>query len=313
MSNSIQAAPAVMMIRPVRFGANPETAESNAFQQSDENSASELTQQNAINEFDAFYDLLKENGIEVVVVQDTDDPHTPDSIFPNNWISFHEGNIVVKYPMEAENRRFERREDIVDILKEAGYTVSDVRDISEPEKSGKYLEGTGSIVFDYDNKLAYANLSTRTDEELLTNLCEELGFEPVIFHAYDQKYGKDVYHTNVVMCLAENFVVICLDAIPEEDHGMLLDKFEQTNKKVIAISYAQMNNFAGNMLEVINNEGESFTIMSKTAYDSLLEGQIKEIEKHSTILTPSIPTIEKYGGGSVRCMLAGVWLEKNAN
>ncbi|NMM50635.1 citrulline utilization hydrolase CtlX [Marinigracilibium pacificum] len=311
MSQSIQAAPAVMMVRPVKFGANPETAQSNAFQQSDEQGTSEETQQKALEEFDSFVDLLRAHDIEVMVVQDTEEPHTPDSIFPNNWISMHSGGLVIKYPMEAVNRRNERREDIEKLLTSAGYNVKEIIDVSGSENDGEFLEGTGSIIFDYDNNLAYANLSSRTHEGLLNDVCGRIGFEPVIFHAYDQKYGKDVYHTNVVMCLANEFVVICLDAIPEEEHGLLLDKFEQTDKKVIAISYEQMNNFAGNMLEVKSKSGESYTVMSKTAYDSLVPGQISAIESFSNILTPVIPTIEKYGGGSVRCMLAGIWLEKN--
>lgn len=295
----------LLMIRPVNFGFNQQTAGSNAFQNKD--TGYDQVQHQALQEFDNFVDVLKSNGINVIVINDTTEPHTPDSIFPNNWVSFHASGDVFLYPMQAENRRLERREDIIRQLKNS-FKVRHVIDLSRFEQQNKFLEGTGSMVLDSENKLAYACLSPRTDEDVLDTFCKQAGYSPVIFHAFDQN-GQAIYHTNVMMCVAERFVVICLDSISDaKEREAVVAAFFQTQKNIFDISFEQMNHFAGNMLEVFTADGESLLVMSASAYHSLLPQQVSMFKQFSRIVYAAIPTIERIGGGSVRCMMAEVGL-----
>jgi len=300
-----QAPSAVLMVRPKSFGFNSQTADSNAFQY---NSAddSQSIQKNALAEFDKMVDLLRSNDIEVLVVEDEAEPEKPDAIFPNNWISFHQDGTVVLYPMLAENRRMERTNPVMDMVKQ-NYSISKTIDLTSFEKQNKFLEGTGSIVFDYVNKIAFASRSSRTDELVLKELTEKLGFKSIVFDAVDE-LGQAIYHTNVLMCIGTDFVIVCLDAIKnEDDQEKLLESFSNTNHKVIAISFEQMKLFAGNMMEVKSKSGESFVLLSQKAFHSLLPGQLDALSRFVEPISVSIPTIETYGGGSVRCMVAGVF------
>ncbi len=294
------------MIRPVRFGFNEQTAGSNAFQNKPDSAAEEL-QAKALAEFDGFVAVLRSNGVYVIVVTDTISPHTPDSIFPNNWVSFHDNGHVVLYPMQAENRRLERREDIIRIIEEK-FKVIQAIDLSRFEANNQFLEGTGSMVLDRQNKIAYACLSPRTDVKVLKAFCEEEHFKPLIFNAIDE-YSQPIYHTNVLMCIGTGFVVICLDSITDHaERTTLLNSFSNTCKNVINISFDQMNCFAGNMLEVENAAGEKLSIMSQQAFQSLNPGQVQQLERYAKIVYADISTIETIGGGSARCMLAEVHL-----
>lgn len=295
----------ILMIRPVNFGYNEQTADSNAFQNPDADQ--QHVQEKALAEFDAFVQILRGNGVDVTVIEDTPEPHTPDSIFPNNWVSFHENGDVFLYPMQAENRRLERREDIIRKLEER-FKVSHVIDLSRFEKQDRFLEGTGSMVLDRENKIAYACLSPRTDADVLNTFCEHAGYKPVIFNAVD-KNGKAIYHTNVLMAIAAKYVVICLEAIADDDEmEAVIDTVAESEKEIIAISFEQMNQFAGNMLEVYNDKGESLIVMSQAAWASLDDEQKEVLSSFSKPVFADISTIEKNGGGSVRCMMAEVWL-----
>jgi hypothetical protein len=293
------------MIRPVSFGFNEETAGSNAFQI---RSAEQLNvQEKALAEFDAFVDKLRVNGIDVIAVDDTPQPHTPDSIFPNNWVSFHEDGKVFLYPMQAKNRRLERRADVIEQLKNR-FSIAEVDDLSHFEQHNKFLEGTGSMVLDRQNKIAYACLSPRTDIEVMNIFCEKSGYSPVYFHAVDGKRTA-IYHTNVLMCIGEKFVVICLDTVRDkQEKTALTDMFKQTGKEVIEISLAQMNAFAGNMLELVNDKGEHLLVMSARAYHSLTHAQIEQLERYCRLVYSDLTVIENNGGGSARCMMAEVHL-----
>ena len=295
----------ILMIRPVDFGFNEQTAESNAFQNPDADQ--QIVQEKALAEFDNFVQILRDNGVDVTVIEDTPEPHTPDSIFPNNWVSFHENGDVFLYPMQAENRRLERREDIIRELEEK-FKVGHVIDLSRFEKQGQFLEGTGSMVLDRENKIAYACLSPRTDADVLHAFCEHTGYKPVLFNAVD-KNGKAIYHTNVLMAIAAKYVVICLEAITDDDEmEAVIDVISSTEKEIIAISLEQMNRFAGNMLEVYNDKGESLIVMSQAASESLDDEQKEVLSSFSKPIFADISTIEQNGGGSVRCMMAEVWL-----
>lgn len=301
---SSQAPSAVLMIRPKSFGFNSQTAATNAFQ-SNANGDDDIGAI-ALQEFDTMVDMLRSNDIEVIVAEDTDLPQKPDAIFPNNWISFHEDGSVVLYPMFAENRRSERD---VPVLKEIEkqFIVRQTIDLSAFEKENKFLEGTGSIVFDYMNKIAYASRSARTNEDVLNNICEKLEYKPIVFDAVDET-GQAIYHTNVLMCVGSKFAIICLDSIQrEDDQEKLLGSFSQTGHKVIAISYEQMKLFAGNMMEVLSRSGESCVLLSEKAFLSLLPGQLDALSQFAEPIPLKIPTIEQYGGGSVRCMVAGIF------
>lgn len=290
------------MIRPVRFTFNEQTAESNAFQ----NAAAkdEGTQQRALDEFDHMIDLLDENGITVFVIDDTIEPHKPDSIFPNNWISFHENGVVGIYPMQAPNRRPERRADILDMISEK-FNINDIADLTDFEKENKFLEGTGSMVLDRDNKICYACLSPRTHVDVLKKFCREFDYKLIVFTALDIA-ELHIYHTNVVMCIGEKFMVICLDAIKDEIEKKLI--VDSTKKEIIEISLEQLHHFAGNMLEVINKTNEHILVMSEQAHSSLLPSQITKLNKYARILPIPLYTIESNGGGSARCMMAEIFL-----
>ena len=291
----------------MNFGFNEQTAGSNAFQ--NRNAEQQLVQDKALTEFDTMVTKLRDNGVEVIVIQDTAEPHTPDSIFPNNWVSFHRDGTVFLYPMMAENRRLERREDII-IGLENEFKINHVIDLSRFESENKFLEGTGSMVLDRENKLAYACLSPRTDKDVLDLFCLESGYKPVLFHAVDQS-GMDIYHTNVLMCVGSNFVVICLESIKDTAEKLtVIDTIAASQKQLIDISFDQMNHFAGNMLEVQNLQGEKLIVMSKSAWDSLNQQQKDQLSSFCKPVYSDISTIESNGGGSARCMMAEVHLPR---
>jgi hypothetical protein len=295
----------ILMIRPVSFGYNEQTAESNAFQTRDSNQ--KQVQASALAEFDGFVNILKENGVNVTVIEDTLEPHTPDSVFPNNWVSFHTDGNVFLYPMQAGNRRLERREDIINQL-EDNFKVKHVIDLSRFEHEGKFLEGTGSMVLDRENKIVYACLSPRTDENVLNIFCEQSGYRPVIFEAKDEQ-GLAIYHTNVLMCIGSKFAVVCLDSIADHvERQLVILSIINNDKELIDITYDQMNHFAGNMLEVKNKNGESLIVMSQSAYSSLTDEQITTLTKYGKLIYADLRTIENNGGGSARCMMAEVHL-----
>ena len=305
----MQTTDTVLMIEPAAFGFNAETAKNNYFQVNSENAE---TQNRALQEFNNFVEKLRSKGINVITVKDTLEPHTPDSIFPNNWISMHQDGTVVLYPMCAVNRRWERRNDILEILKR-NFSVKEILDLSASENEGKFLEGTGSMIFDHENKLAYGSVSLRLDEQLFRDFCKKFGFTPIVFHSYQTANNErlPIYHTNVMMCVADQFVVICLDCIDDETERVkVVNAIVNSGKEIIEISENQMQQFAGNMLQVQNSEGKKFLVMSQSAYQSLTPEQISNIEKYSEIIYSDLETIETNGGGSARCMLAEVFLEK---
>ncbi|MRX46401.1 citrulline utilization hydrolase CtlX [Pedobacter puniceum] len=301
----MQTTSQILMIRPVAFALNQQTLDSNAFQ--DAQTAQEEVQEKALKEFDAFVEVLRANKLNINIIQDTLEPHTPDSIFPNNWISFHENGEIFLYPMLAENRRQERRLDIIESLKKH-YQVKALKDLSFYEKEHKFLEGTGSMVLDRENKIAYACLSARTHQEVLHEFCKQSGYTAMMFHAEDDK-GLAIYHTNVMMCVAPKFAVVCLAAVKDlKEQQLIKDSLSKTGKLLIEISLAQMNQFAGNMLALQNTNGEHLLVMSRSAYNSLNPKQIQEIEQFVKIVEAPLETIEKNGGGSARCMIAEVHL-----
>lgn len=300
----------ILMVRPVAFRMNEETAVNNYFQE-DLSVKNNQINENAQQEFDAFVEKLKAKGVNVIVIEDRLDQDTPDSIFPNNWISFHKDGTVGVYPMFAENRRRERREDVFDILEERGFFIDKIVDYTSAEEEGIFLEGTGSIILDRVHNKAYCALSDRADEDLFIEFCEDFDVFPVLFTAKQSVDGKrlPIYHTNVMMALAETFAVICLDTIDDKkERKMVKDHLKQDGKEVILITEEQMHSFAGNMLQVLGANDERVLVMSSAAYNSLTQSQIDAIEKHCTILHSSLETIETCGGGSARCMMAEVFL-----
>lgn len=296
------------MIRPVNFGFNQETAESNAFQDAAFGKQNEdKAQHYALKEFDEMVEQLQKAGVNVIVIEDTPDPYTPDSIFPNNWVSFHGNGSVITYPMQAENRRLERREDIIKQLGETFYINRRI-DLSGSESEGKYLEGTGSMVLDRKFKIAYACLSPRTHEDILKEFSVQMNYEIVAFNAVDGA-GKQIYHTNVVMCIGDMFAVICLEAIPDLDERLMVrNSLEQSGKRVVEITLEQMNQFAGNMLEVNSLKREKMLVMSSSAYHSLTPTQIDILDDYCSIHHFDLSMIEGNGGGSARCMMAEIHL-----
>lgn len=301
------------MIRPVAFRMNEQTAINNYYQKVVDNVTPETVNFKAQQEFDTFVDKLKHVGVEVIVIQDTKQPDTPDSVFPNNWISFHETGDVVLYPMFAENRRLERREDVLDILEEAGFEITEVMDYTSAEDDNLFLEGTGSILLDREFNKAYCALSPRADEELFIEFCEDFDMSPIIFEAFQTVNGerKHIYHTNVMMCIAETFAVICADSIDDkQERKMVLENLKSDGKELIFITEDQVNNFAGNMLQVRGANDKRYLVMSNSAYQVLTKDQISKIEKHCEILHVNLDIIEACGGGSARCMMAEVFLPK---
>lgn len=295
------------MIRPAHFGYNEETAVNNSFQTEANENQSLQIQKAAIDEFDSMVEMLRREGVNVTVVEDTPDPIKPDAVFPNNWVSFHQNGTVITYPMFAKNRRIERRQDIIDQLA-TRFEIKNRYSFEFYEEEDEFLEGTGSMIFDRKNSLVYACLSPRTHATLLDKFNLLMKTRCIHFMALD-KAGEPIYHTNVMMALGEDFVVICLECIPDEDQKKeLLRSFETTGKEVIEITLDQVNAFAGNMLEVYGRDKKRFLVMSQQARDALTEQQINQISAFTNILAIPIPTIEKFGGGSVRCMMAEIFL-----
>jgi hypothetical protein len=292
---------------------NEQTAVNNYYQKVLDTLLPATVNAKAQEEFDNFVSKLENVGIDVTVVDDILDPDTPDSIFPNNWISFHENADVAMYPMFAENRRLERREEILDLLEEKGFQIENIVDYTDAEEDGYYLEGTGSLLLDRANGKAYCALSPRADEELFIEFCEDFDMQPILFEAFQTVDGKRklIYHTNVMMCLGESFAVICADCIDDKkERKMVLENLKQDGKEVILITEQQVNNFAGNMLEVRGANDKRYIIMSAAAHQSLTSKQIEQLQKHGEILYSSLDTIEACGGGSARCMMAEIFLPK---
>jgi hypothetical protein len=311
----MQITDTILMIRPASFRKNEETAVNNYFQKSTEELHQE-TNAKAQNEFDAFVEKLRKAGINIIVVEDLAEQDTPDALFPNNWVSFHQNGTAVLYPMFAVNRRRERRKDIFDFLEKHGCKFENIIDLSTYEAQNIFLEGTGSLILDRVNKKAYCALSPRADKDILDKFCQELNFTPVVFNSFQTANGQrlPIYHTNVMMCIAENFAVICLDTIDDpEERNMVVNHLKQDGKEIIAISEEQMNQFAGNMLQVKNKNEDRLLVMSKAAHDSLNENQIQAIEKHCPILSADLTIIETNGGGSARCMMAEVFYSKETS
>ncbi|NLP58251.1 citrulline utilization hydrolase CtlX [Lutibacter sp. B1] len=303
----------ILMIRPVSFRMNEQTAVNNYYQKVLDNLTPETVQFKALQEFDAFVEKLKDIGVTIVVINDTKETDTPDSIFPNNWVSFHKNGDVAVYPMFAENRRLERREDVFETLETIGFIIDNIFDYTDAEEEGLFLEGTGSLVLDRVHKKAYCALSPRADEDLLIEFCEDFEYTPVPFTAFQTVNNKrlPIYHTNVMMCLGDSFSVICLDSIDDKkERKNVIKHLKEDGKEIITISEDQVTNFAGNMLQVLGADNEKYIIMSTSAYKSLTSQQIQKLEKYSKILHSSLDVIEACGGGSARCMMAEVFLPK---
>ncbi len=299
----------ILMVRPANFGFNEETAVNNAFQTNDTSVEAADIKQAAIAEFDHFVHLLRDKGVEVLVADDTATPVKPDAIFPNNWITFHDDGSIVTYPMNAVVRRLERQQDIIDLVA-ASHQISGRHHMEQYEDQYLFLEGTGSMIIDRTNKIVYACIGPRTDDGLLEQFCALYNYDSVTFKAVDGN-GQDIYHTNVLMAVGSDFVVICLDTIRDmEERNFVIETIESTDKEIIEISLEQMMQFAGNMLQVRNKDKETFLVMSEQAYQSLDEDQVSQIESFTTPLPVPLYTIEKYGGGSARCMMAEVFLPK---
>lgn len=303
----------ILMVRPASFRMNEQTAVNNYYQQELSGMLPVTINAKAQQEFDAFVVKLKAKGIEVIIINDTKEPDTPDALFPNNWISFHENGDVAIYPMFAENRRLEKREDVLEALEEKGFEIKNVIDYSKAEEEGFFLEGTGSMILDRANRKAYCALSPRAEEELFIEFCEDFEYTPIIFIANQTVNEKReaIYHTNVMMCIAETFAIVCLEAIDDKkEKKELIKQLKNDNKEVIAITEKQVVQFAGNMLQVKGREEQRFLIMSSSAYNSLTKDQLQKIKKHNQIIHSSLETIETCGGGSARCMMAEVFLKK---
>ncbi|MFV8357536.1 citrulline utilization hydrolase CtlX [Flavobacterium sp. XS1P32] len=308
-----QTTNSILMIRPVAFRMNEQTTVNNYYQKVLDGLLPATVNAKAQQEFDAFVEKLTAVGVDVTVVDDSLDIDTPDSIFPNNWISFHENGDVALYPMFAENRRAERREDILDLLEDKGFVINNIVDYTSAEEDGFFLEGTGSLLLDRTNSKAYCALSPRADEELFIEFCEDFDYAPVIFEAFQtvDSERKLIYHTNVMMCLGETFAVICSDCIDDKkERKMVLDNLKENGKEVILITESQMNNFAGNMLELRGANDKRYLVMSAAAHQVLTPKQIEQLEKHAEILSSSLDIIEACGGGSARCMMAEIFLPR---
>jgi len=296
----------ILMVRPKNFGSNPETLLDNHFQASAEESKAQEVKNQALEEFDAMVNTLREHDISVVVIEDTSEVVRPDAIFPNNWFTTHTSGAIATYPMKSNSRRIERREDVVEKLQEE-YSLGKRYGFEYLEKEEQFLEGTGSMILDRPNKIVYAGLSQRTDIRVLEKFAILFGYKKVVFHPLDSR-GKSIYHTNVMMALGTDYAVICLEAIHlEEEKAEVVKSLKDTGKEIVDISFDQMDAFAGNMLQVKNKMGQPFLILSRTAYDSLTTEQIDRLSSLNDLIPIPIPTIETYGGGSVRCMMAEVY------
>ncbi len=298
------------MIEPIAFKFNKQTASNNYFQKKNDSLSNDKVQANALTEFKALVKKLEEKEVSVLVFKDNDDLNTPDAIFPNNWISFHENKSVVLYPLYAKNRRYERRIDIIDSLrKEHNFSISKILDYSEQEDNAQFLEGTGSLILDRENKICYACLSERTNKELVVKFCEDFSYTPILFNAFQtvNKQRLKIYHTNVIMNIGITYAVVCFDAIDNVDEKeMVRDQLLKSGKDIIEINESQLDQFAGNMLQVMGDQ--PYLVMSLTAYNSLSKEQISRLESHNPIIYSNLSTIENYGGGSARCMMAEIFL-----
>ena len=305
----------ILMVRPASFRMNEQTAVNNFYQQELDSLTSESIKFKALQEFDTFVEKLRAIGVNVIVVEDDKKTDTPDALFPNNWSSFHENGDVGLYPMFAENRRLERREDILERIEEEGFLIENVVDYTSAEEEGLFLEGTGSLLLDRINGIAYCALSPRADEDLFIEFCEDFEYTPVVFTANQTVEGErlPIYHTNVMMAMAENFAVVCLESIDDKkERKNVVQHLKKSGKEIISITEKQVANFAGNMLQVVGKDNERYLIMSTSAYESLTKYQVGIIEKHCAILHSSLNTIETCGGGSARCMMAEVFLPKRS-
>lgn len=303
-----QSSDTIVMVRPSNFGFNPETAANNAFQKYDETSPDTIKQK-AIEEFDHAVALLKSKGVDVIVWQDSPDIIKTDAVFPNNWFSTHDDGTLLTYPMFSENRRQERDPELLDYLIR-NFKVTRDYTMAHYEEEGLFLEGTGSLILDRVNQIVYACRSERTSVSLFDKWCVIMNYKGIFFEAKDEN-GMAIYHTNVLMALGTDLAVICLSAIQNPvEREKVLEALQQTGKTIIDISYHQMNHFAGNMIELRGYHNQKFMVMSETAYESLNSKQIEIISNFAEPLPIKIPTIEKYGGGSARCMIAEIFLEK---
>ena len=300
----MQTANTVLMVEPIAFGYNSQTAQNNYFQV--EQKEADI-QEKALQEFNNFVEKLREKGIQVITIKDTLEPHSPDSIFPNNWVSFHEDGRVALYPMFAMNRRVERRSDILDTLRDEGFNITEVNDFSNSEKDEKFLEGTGSMIFDRDKRIAYCCRSPRSSEKVLQDFCSRMNFDAVVFDSFD-KNGNLIYHTNVMMEVGTQVAVVCLESIKDEkEREKVASRLTATGKIIVDISLDQANHFAGNMLELKSRNGKPLMIMSAAARESLTPHQETIISTYNKILSPELNTIETNGGGSARCMIAEIF------
>ena len=310
----MQSASTILMIKPTGFRFNEETAVNNHFQLADNSSSKEQIKANAISEFNAMVSLLRSKGVNVIVYDHNDGDKLPDAVFPNNWFSTHGNGKVYLYPMNAENRRLERKLEIFDELESThNFRISNIVDFTHGENENLFLEGTGSMILDRVNKYIYASISTRTSLKLLNEFAQKISYDVISFKSHHNKSNDSplIYHTNVMMCLASSFVVICMDAIIDKnERERVSQKLAESNKKMIEISFDQMNSFAGNMLEVQNNLGKKYLMMSSTAYHSLIPEQLNQIQEFVEIIHSPLDTIETLGGGSARCMMAEIFLPK---
>ncbi len=303
----------ILMVRPAGFRMNEQTAVNNYYQQKIDDLTPETVNVKAQREFDGLVEKLKEVGVNVIVFQDTEESDTPDAVFPNNWISFHENGTIALYPMFAENRRRERREVILDIIEENGFEINDIVDYTSAEDEGIFLEGTGSLVLDRVNRKAYCALSPRADEDLFIEFCEDFEYTPVIFTAYQTVEGKrkSIYHTNVMMSIGDDFAIICLNSIDDKkERKNVAQHLKDNGKEIITITQEQLAGFAGNMLKVQGTDKKKYLVMSTSAYNMLTEKQLQSISKYSEIIHSPLDTLETCGGGSARCMMAEVFLPK---
>jgi hypothetical protein len=305
----------ILMIRPTHFRMNEQTAVNNYYQHKVSGISDSDLQLEARQEFDEFVGKLRRFGVHVIVHEVEDGLDTPDAHFPNNWVSFHEHGVMGLFPMFAENRRLERREAVIDQLEAEGFVISDVVDYTSAEEEGLFLEATGSLVMDRENRKAYCALSPRSDEELCIEFCEDFEFMPVLFTANQTVDGQrmPIYHTNVMMCVGETFAVICLSSIDDKnERSNVIRHLEEDRKEIIDISEEQLTHFAGNMLQVKGKDDKLFIVMSQVAHDSLNPEQINSLKRHGDIISSPLDIIEACGGGSARCMMAEVFLPKNA-
>lgn len=306
----MQLPSAIVMVRPAAFGFNPETASTNSFQKENTDVTRTEIERRARAEFDLLSGRLKEAGVEVIIIHDTEQPRKIDAVFPNNWISFHHDGSVILYPMFSPIRRPERRRDIMDRLQSAGFQVGRVIDLTHHENEGRFLEGTGSIVFDHIHRCAYANISPRTNPEVLKEVCGVLGYDSITFRAVDRN-GQDIYHTNVMLSIGDRFAVLCMDSMPDPtDRLLVFETLKATGREIITIDFKQLEHFAGNVLQVQANNGRTVLAMSTAALMAFHADQRETIQKYAQIVEAPLPLIEGIEGGSARCMLAGIHLPR---